>query len=87
MFPNRELPIFSCSFLFIGFKYSSWLFDNNTLKKKALHQYWQPVTCSAKGQPLPLSGDLNFSMCFGLRDENHNEFSKSITDQLVNIKN
>jgi len=36
-FPNTELPLFSCSFLFIGSKYSSRLFDNNTLKKEALH--------------------------------------------------
>jgi hypothetical protein len=45
------------------------------------------VTCGAKDQPLPLSGELNLSTCFGLHDENHNEFSKSIMDQLVNIKN
>jgi len=45
------------------------------------------VTCGAKDQSLPLSGELNLSTCFGLRDENHNEFSKSIMVQLVNIKN
>jgi hypothetical protein len=45
------------------------------------------ITCGAEDQPLPLSGEHNLSMCFGLRDENHSEFSKSIMDQWVNIKN